>query len=119
MLYKYILRLPETFPDKTLGVPHTSRPVIAMTDMERSRLLRETLALLKVLECQCVGACTNQNNLPTPYWQTEGLDVFYMKGKNNVMHVSHGRTQMEEFNLKPGLTDIMFTRRGILYLTVL
>lgn len=40
----------KTFLNKTLGVPHISRPVIALTDMERSRLLRETLALLKVLD---------------------------------------------------------------------
>lgn len=59
--YWGFLKLPSTRHLENLTYPE---PVIALTDMERSRLLSETLALLKVLdECQCV-TWTNQSNPP-------------------------------------------------------
>lgn len=60
--YWGFLKLPSTRHLENLTYPE---PVIALTATERSRLLSETLALLKVLdECQCV-TWTNQSNPPS------------------------------------------------------
>lgn len=50
----------------------------------------ETLALLKVLE----------NTLPTPNMKKRLFDVFKIRGRNTVIHLSYTRTKIGEFILK-------------------